>query len=225
MRLSSVIGVGETPSADESADGLTALNALLDALWNERLMVYAIRQDSATWASGNASRTVGTGGNIAITRPQRVENVFFRDSANVDHPVEILRDRQLYDAIPVKATTSSYPQVVFYDPAYPLATMYAYPVPSQTLTVYIDSWQQLQSFSALTTDVSLPPGYEDMLAFNLAVSFAPEFGAAASLPPWVVARAMSSKAVLKRLNAPANVMQVDSGVLMNRFPLNVYTDG
>lgn len=225
MRLASVIGVGEPLSADEAADGLTALNALMDSLWNERMAVYSIRQDSASWASGNASRTVGSGGNINITRPVRVENVFFRDSANVDHPVEILRDRDLYDAIPVKATTSSYPMAVFYDPAYPLATLYAYPVPSQTLTVYIDSWQQLQSFTALTTAVSLPPGYEEMLAFNLAVTFAPEFGAAASLPDWVIERARSSKAVLKRLNAPASVMQVDAGVLMNRFPLNVYTDG
>ena len=58
MRLARVIGKGETPDADESADGLQALNTMLDSWQIKRLFVYQIREESFTWAAKSIDRLV-----------------------------------------------------------------------------------------------------------------------------------------------------------------------
>jgi hypothetical protein len=68
---------------------------------------------------------------------------------------------------------------VFYDPAYPLGTLYFYYVPDQADQVYINSWKRLQSGLALVTQISLPPGYEDLIVDGLGIKDAPGFGLSA----------------------------------------------
>jgi hypothetical protein len=230
MRLAGVIGRSDTPDNDEAADGLISLNAMLESWRIERLMVYQIVQNSHTWTASQASRTIGTSGspNFSAQRPDRVDSAFVRDSNNNDYPLEVLADRTEYDAIVVKSTTSTLPQWLFYDPSYPNGTLYLFPVPSVQVTLKLNTWQTLQSFSTLTTDLALPSGYERAIVFNLAPEIAPEYGTGAKMDPQVPMIAVQSKAAIKTLNQPSMVAQLDPGIsslgTLSSGRWNIYTD-
>jgi hypothetical protein len=204
---------GESLTADEASDCLAVLNSMLDHWATKRLMVYQIVQDSYTWASGNALRTIGTGGNLNGTRPIKIESVLFRDNNNVDYEMRFLRDRNQYDSIPDKTTQSTLPEYVFYDTAYPLGSLYAYPVPSVALTVKINHWQILQNFANLTTDLSLPPGYRWTIEHNLAEALQPVFSMQAS--PFVIKEAALSKKSLMSVNHVPVVSRTETAAVLN----------
>ena len=190
---------GESLTADESNDSLEVLNSMLDALAIDGMMVYQIVQDSYTWAAAAASRTIGSSGDLNGTRPTKIEaGTYFRDSNNIDQTVDIIRDRATYDSLSSKSDTSTFPEILYYDSAYPLGTIYVYPVPSAQLTLKLNHWQILQSFAALTTDLALPRGYQWFIEHALAVALSPVF----SVEPAsrVVAEANRSKAALMRVN-------------------------
>lgn len=229
MRLAGALGKGETPDADESADGLSCLNSMLDSWQIERLMVYQIVQGSYSWASATTSRTIGSSGspNFSAQRPVRIDSAFIVDSNSQWYPLQVLTDRTQYDAIVIKSTTSTLPQYLFFDPVYPLGVLYLYPVPSSTVTLKLNTWQTLQSFTSLTTDLALPPGYQLAIEFNLPLYLAPEYGTGRKLDPQVMAIATTSKAAIKTINHPSMVAQLDSGVatlgsIGGRY--NIYSD-
>lgn len=209
MRLIGALGQGEVPTASEATDGLDALNTMLDSWSIERLMVYQILQETFTWTGGQSSRTIGSGGNFATTRPVHIENGFTRISDS-DYPYTVISKEQ-YDSIVAKTSQSSYPDVIYYQPSYPLGILYAYPVPSASVSFYLNSWKQLQQFTSLTTDLALPPGYKKAIEYNLAIEIAPEFGL--SVSDGIRETAAKSKGSLKRLNSPSMVAQVDSGAI------------
>ena len=214
MRLAGALGKGETPDDDEAQDGLTALNSMLDSWKTERLAVFQIVQASHTWASGQSSRTIGESGSPSFSaqRPVRIDSAIVTDSNSNDYPLTILLDRTEYDSIVVKTTESSLPSWLFYDPAYPNGTLYLYPVPSAQVTLKLNTWQTLQLFDTLTEELSLPPGYERAIVYNLALELAPEFGTGRKIDPQVPSIAIQSKAAIKTLNQPSMVSQLDSGI-------------
>lgn len=208
LRLMRVIGVTDTPSAEEVNDGLTALNALLDTLWNERLMVYTHTESSFALTANDGVYTIGTGGDINVARPIDIRSAYVR-YGTVDFMLEMLADED-YESIPIK-TISGIPSRLYYEQSYPLGTIHLFPYPSAVMTLYYSVPKRLESFAAATEDVDLPPGYEDMLAYQLAVHYAPEFGVEPS--PTVVAMARDKKAILKRKNTKQPLMQVDSALI------------
>lgn len=224
MRLSTVLGVDETPSAAESQDGLSALNSMLEAWSIERLMVYAIQQTTHSWTANEASRTIGVGGNFNTTRPYQVqeEGNFFR-SSDIDYPLTVLGDRDSYDRILMKSSSSSYPLWLFPLPSYPLMILYVWPVPTQTLELHLNSLTPLQVFDSLTEEIALPPGYQRAIEFNLAVEIASEYGVAA--PASVQKIAANAKAAIKGVNRPDLVARLDNGLSGSGAPYNIYTDG
>ena len=191
---------GETLTASELSDSLKILNSMLDNWSIDRLLVYQIVQTSYTWAAMASSRTIGSGGQLSGTRPIRIEEgtLFINATDNTDILVNIIRDRSTYDGIAVKGTTSTYPDYLYYEPAYPLGILYAYPTPSEALTLKLNTWQPLQSFASGTTSLALPPGYQWAIEHNLAVALESVFVMPA--PPSIVKEAMSSKSALRRIN-------------------------
>ena len=191
---------GETLTASEADDGLEGLNAMLDSLSIDRLMIYQMEQETFTWPASTVSRTIGVGGNFDTDRPDRIgEGTFFRDSDEIDYPVDVIRNRSTYDSITDKTVTSTYPEMLFYDPGVGIATLYTYPVSTQSLTLHINSWQSLQEFLTLTQAYNFPKGYKRMLAYNLAVELEAEVGL--PLSPRAAKIAVTSKASVKRNNS------------------------
>lgn len=212
MRKVGALADGEDPTTSEANDGLEVLNSMLDSWSLEKLLVYQINQEAFTWTSGNASRTIGSSGNFNTTRPTRIEDGFTRIS-NVDYPYQVV-SKEHYDAIPDKTTQGPYPEVIYYSQANPLGTIYGWPVPSASISFYLNSWKQLQQFTSLTTDLALPAGYQRAIEFNLACELGPDLQL--EIPERVDRIARESKAAIKRSNSIPLIAQLEVGQMQDR---------
>jgi len=182
---------------NESADALVALNALLDSWRNDKLLCYALRDESITLTASSTSYTVGSGGNLSTDRPVIVEAAYVVQSNN-SYFVDLITAEQ-YAAIPDKATQSSWPDRIWVSETMPAATVYTYPVSNgTTATLHIITRTPVLAF-ALTDTVTLPPGWEEALATNLALALAPEYNTQPS--PTVLKMATASLARLKVINS------------------------
>jgi hypothetical protein len=195
MRLINVLAAGEAPVAQEQSDGLTALNSMLDSWSIDKLSVYALQEDTHTLTPGTATYTIGSGATINTARPDEIQRAFAR-TGTVDYPLDISGDKY-YSEIPDKTVTGT-PEELYYNPTYPNGTISLFPVPDIAYVLHIYQWVTLQSFTSLTTSLSLPPGYERAIVYNLAIEIAPEYGAVVSQEAIKVAR--ESYANVKRRN-------------------------
>jgi hypothetical protein len=208
--------IGGTLSSAEQTAYLSALNAMLESWSLERLMVYQLLQESRALTASVGSFTIGIGGTWNTTRPNKIcDPVFTRDANNVDYQMQII-DAQQYGNIKNKTIDGPYPQYLFYDAAYVagLATIYLYPEPQSGLTLYINSWKQLQSFSTISDTLVLPPGYQRAIEFNFAIEVA---GGLISVQPEVLKIARESKAAIKALNDVPTVLNMPLGVAPRRL--------
>lgn len=209
LRLLGVLASGETPSASEATDGLSALNRLIDSWSNESLLIPNKVREVFPFVSSKAAYTMGPGGDFNTTRPQRIENALLQvtgGSAPVEIPMHLLTEDQ-YANILLKGMVSNMPLYAYAEGTYPLETINFYPVPATSYNVVLYSWKPISEIATLDTVISLPPGYERALNFNLAVDLSPEFGK--QLPETVAALAIESKSVIKRMNSKPRYLRVD----------------
>lgn len=221
LRLLGVLGQGRrTLTANESSDGLEALNAMLEAMSLERMMVYQILKEDFPLVAGTADYSIGEGGTFNTVRPVKIDSAYIRDG-DIDHPMQII-DNGAYDGVAFKSA-SSIPQYLYFDPQYPLAYVRLLYAPNAAYTLYLNSWKQLQRFADGTTELSLPPGYERMIVYNLAIELNAEYGS--TIAPEVVAIATQSRAAIKRVNAPSPVADVSESFMFRggRGKRNIYT--
>lgn len=225
-----VVGAGQTPSAEDAADGLLRLNALLDSWATERLFVPSVTRTTWTMVSGTSAYTVGSGGDVNIARPVFVQDIRFQDtnqSPTLEMPLEQLTD-QGYANIALKTQTARYPTSVYYNPTFTgsgYATITFWPVPTlSTLQGVIYAPTTLVQVASLDTTVSLQPGYQWMLQENLAVLMAPEWGV--QVPPELRESAITAKANIKR----ANIRLVEQATMEGNYfgrdggIYNIYAD-
>lgn len=202
MRLNGTTGAGEALTPDQAADGLMALNAMLSLWATEKLMLHKFETVSHTPAAG--SFTIGATGNLVTARPVEILSAF-RRTDGVDTPIDVI-DRERYEAISAKAHTGSV-SLIYYKPTAPNGTAFIWPV-STGETLFLTLQQPLTAFATVSDVVSLPDGYEEALAFNLAVHYAPEFGMEAT--PTVQRKAANSKRRLKVVNSEVAPLQLDA---------------
>ena len=217
MKLARVLSKGEQPDADESADGLAALNSMMDALSIQRDNCYYVPEETLTLVPNQATYTMGSGGDLNTTRPTRIEDACFIRYTNYDLQLELL-NFEAYAGVVAKTTASTLPSFLFVDMQNPLVRLTFWPVPTSASAVaHIFSWKQLQQFAALTDVLALPPGYEEMIAFNLAVRWAcPEFGQ--PVTPEVAAMAIGTLRAIKNINSPSPVARSEAGLMTRRWP-------
>lgn len=228
LRLLGVKATGEEVSATEGQDALKVLNQMLQQWSNERLMVY--QNVNSTWpiTSGNESYTIGASSDASwnTVRPLIWQNAsaFIRSSTsghNIDDALTYYPNDK-FQTIMQKDSESTYPFIWTCDHAYPLATIRLYPVPSTTLIFGISQAQQFDKLNALSDVISMPPGYESALGYNMAVELAPEYGV--EIGTVIATKAEESKNNLKRTNTEPLLMVVDTELLGNGGVYNIYGD-
>ena len=102
--------------------------------------------------------------------------------------------------------TTPIPSVVGADTSYPSINIRVFPPPSSAPGVIeLHYWTPIASFSTVGDTVSLPPGYEDMLHFNLAVHLAPQYARATGITQELAANAQNSKAAIIQQNTMMRV--------------------
>ncbi len=202
-------------TAAEAADALRATNLLLESWRLESLLVYAV--DTLTLAmTGAASYTIGPGGSVNTTRPVRLELAALRlaGSPSLDIPIHLLSDEE-YQSIALKGLTGTWGYGLYYDRAYPLGSLFPYPVYASGSTLVLYPWHPLSPFAGLSTDVALPPGYERALQKNLAIELSPGYRDCV-ITPALAQQAEESLAVLKLANTRAHFLHLPAGIPTGR---------
>ena len=207
-RLMGVYSIGETPTADESVDGLTGLNAMLGDWANEGLTVYALTTDSIPLTTGVATYTIGATGGFSTNRPAQITDASYIVFNNVSFPLKMYTLAQ-YNNIAVKAD-QGIPAIIQYTPDFPNGTITLYPVPQASMTLNLVSTKLLNVFQNLTDIVAFPPGYENAIVFNLARHLSAEFGNPLSME--VVKTAQNSKKAIKRTNTIVPILKMPYGI-------------
>ncbi len=205
MRLIGAIAAGETPAAEELADALESLNAMIGEWSNEKLLIYSEDREIFDLVAGTASYTIGEDGTYDTSRPQKIERAAIRVGTQ-EFPVEVINLEQ-FASIPIKASTSTIPQRLYYNTTAPLGTITLWPTPSAAEELVLYSWKPLTEFASVATTVSLPPGYNQAIDTNLAVVLAPEYGKPVSAD--LARLATESKAAIKRMNIKPHLLSVD----------------
>lgn len=210
-----VRAAGETLSAAEASEGLSTLNRMLDSWAAERLAIYTISRTTWTITASDGSYTVGTGANVNRARPVSVDHVNYIDTStdpDTEYPLAKLTE-DAYAGITLKALTSETPQAWYYNPTYPTGTLELWPVPtSSTLQGVMYAPTAVAQFTALTTAVSVPPGYERAIIKNLALELAPSYGK--KVDAALAIQAQEAKATIKRANKRLADLTIDPAALI-----------
>lgn len=211
LRKIGVLAEGETPSAQMSSDALRSLNMMLDSWNNQNLIVNGVVIESFPLVSGQATYTLGTGGDFDTTVPIRTDKAFIKLNDGSEYPVKMV-DNNYWGNIQVK-DTESIPDIIYINKNYPLKNVRLYPAPNESMTLCLHNYRQVSNFANLTDSLNVPIGHERAIEFNLSIELAPEYGAAPSADIYKIAN--EALANIKRTNITNTEIRVD-GFLQNR---------
>jgi hypothetical protein len=211
LRLIGALAAGEAASADEQADAILAMNAMLDSWSAEGLIVNARTREEFSLVASTQTYTMGSSGTWNTTRPSRVERVMLEVQSTpvYELPIKILTPIEWAEK-QTKESTSEFPSEVWIQGTAPLERFTFWPIPTAAHKAVIYSEKPLGTYANASTDIDLPAGYERAIRYNLAVELAPEFGKSA--PAEVVAIAQESKATIMRLNSQPLFLECDPAI-------------
>lgn len=225
LKTAGVIGIGETPSAEDTNDAFTILNFMMAQWSRKRWLVYHLL-DIAFVSTGALSYTVGPGQQFNVTRPDRLEAAYFRQTIpsqpnQIDYPLELIESRETYSQIALKSLTS-FPNYIWYDSDFPIGFVYPWPLPQANIyEVHIIVKETLQKFTNLAQPVVLPDEYFAAIYYNLTARLYPQYRLPAD--PVVIGLAKDGLAVLRGSNAQIPRLVLPTDVVRPGI-YNVYSD-
>lgn len=204
-----VYSPGEQLGAADSATGLTVLNDMIDQWQEEYIPVYVLSNATANLTSGNATYTVGAGGNFAIARPIAIQ---FGPSAanctiaNVTSPVNVVSQNE-FEQIESKGNVTGTPLYAFYDPQYPTGVLNINPAPASTSgNITVSAWVPAATLTTLSTANTFASGAIRALKTNLAIRLHPYF-LDSQISQAIMLEAMESKNALEYTNQASRAMK------------------
>lgn len=172
MKKAGIVVLGETPSAEEANDAMDEMNAMISTWSTDGMLIYARSWETFPLVSGTSTYTIGTGQTFNTTRPMFINEAYIQWNT-LSYPLEIITD-EAYNNIITKSFVGL-PNFMNYDNGYPVGRLRFYAVPDQNYSVFLLTEKELSQYGIDDT-ISLPPGWEDAIVYNLAVRLAPEYG-------------------------------------------------
>ena len=164
---------GEALDPTAANDAFNLLNDMLDQWSNEGMLIYNTQEIVQNIGGGGTDWTIGSGGQINVTRPLGIKSAFVRVNA-LDYPVAVWALEQ-YEMIGQKQQSGPRPKVLYYNAGVPLGLIKFWPNPSQgEMHMFAD--QVFNSFVTLNDVISMPQGYNLAMRWNLASLMLPEYG-------------------------------------------------
>ena len=218
LRLAQITrGPGRIANPEQLNDALIALNGMLDSLNIQHDGIFSVNNNSYTLTPSKTNYTIGIDplgvahADFAAPRPIRIDKarlVLTSSPTQVYLPLAIATHME-WASIVVRQIPTTIPQILYCDYAYPLANLFFWGYPTQANKVELWTWQPFTTFASVVDNVILPPGYPDMLCYNLAVRLADQFGTVA--PPNVMTEARKTLARVKALNTPSTPIGTTDG--------------
>lgn len=211
---------GETPEASETADALLRLQLMLRSWAGSSIMVYCLIREDLTLTASKGEYTIGNTGSpdFNTVRPHRIDNAYVRDANNIDYPVKVI-DSGRYARIGSK-NTEGIPEVLYYNPEYPLGKIFLAYVPNLAYTLHLDSRKPFTELTKLTDDLDFPPEYDDPIMWNLALRLAPAYGRVLTQDMRDLAK--EGKSTIEAINASEQVQSVPVEVTRATKRFNIY---
>lgn len=195
------LGPGRIAGPSESAVCMAIANQMLDSWSTKRLTVYTVARTTWPLTAATETYTIGAGGVFSTPRPTVIESaniIAIVEGSTAYFPLEIIGQDEFAE-LETYSDQSIIPKKLYNDGAFPLSTLYLYPIPSTSTHLDLYTWAPLTQFATLGDTLAVPPGYGRALAMNLAVELAPAFGLAVS--DVLAVNASASKAAIEAVNA------------------------
>jgi hypothetical protein len=167
-RIIGKLSVGETLSGDMYSQAVIALNSMIKSWQSKHVFLWTIREFTQTLTTGQASYS------LASTDPAvyAIDRAYLRID-NIDNPCDVASYRQYVD-IPDK-TSKGDPSIVALNGLI-TPTMYVWPVPTQTRTLYYTGIVKLKDFDTAAGNGDFPVRYIEAITFGLAHKLSYEYG-------------------------------------------------
>jgi hypothetical protein len=192
--------------AEDAALGLRVLNRRINTMGLEPSLGLVVAFQAVPLIGGDSSKTIGTGADVNVECPVRIETGAFVRVDGTDHPLEVATRERWVD-ISIKSEAGIPCAVYFERTSSSQGRVTFWPTAQAACTVYLPLVQRTSQFAALGTDVTLSDGYEEMLTTDLAVALAPFYNREA--PGSVIHRSRVTKRQIKRLNAQTPELSTD----------------
>lgn len=171
-----------------------------------------------------------TNANTVSARPDKLESAFLRQIQNaspnqVDYPLQILESREDYNRIRLKSLVS-FPGAVFMDAAWPLSTIFAYPVPQGggIYELHLTVKEQMPCrFATLATLVNLPMEYYEAIVANLALRLRSKYQIATFPGDPLPGMVKDSLVVLRGANTEIAELTIDPNLTRSGL-YNIFSD-
>ena len=216
LNLTNAVGVDQTLTASEVSDSLEAFNDLLEIFNTSNLAVYGSGNQTFNTVAGQATYTIGTGGDWNTVRPVEIVDPAYTVINNTSYPVYSMTQAE-YNKIPVKTQPQPFAYRYLYVNSFPLGQITLWPVPSQIAPITFTINNQLTAITNAATAISFPPGYAMVFRYKLAIMLAPLFGRRMTEYPDVYKIATESFADLCRANKTLTVMDFPIGMRRPNF--------
>jgi hypothetical protein len=224
-----VYELGTTINASDAQEALRRLNAMMSSWATQPLTMPVEKRETFTVTANTGTYTIGPGATFNTVRPVDVARaglLYNTITPKVEIEVGLLTP-QSYADIQVKDQTSTQWSAVYYLPTFATSgygTIILWPIPTTAdnlLVLY--TLQALSEFTNLTTEYYVPPGYEEALAYNLALRLAAPFGKA--VDDDIRRLAVASRAQIKRTNTKMELLENDmAGISSLGRPWNAQTN-
>lgn len=229
---------GRGYSGSEGVDALRILNSLLNSMQAERLMVYAYVRTVFTITPNQQSYAVGsvTVNGVAPDwflpdgRPEEITlagYVFNQTQPFVENPMKVLTYQE-WAALSPKNLVTQFAYMLYYQADIPNGTCFLWPIPTDpSVTVALYTWQNILQVPALTTALILPPAYQELLEYGLAIRLAGMFPRRARLDPNAAKMYDQARTKVMSANVPKLQSQCEvasGGVRQRQGRYNILTN-
>jgi hypothetical protein len=233
LKLSGRLGIGQTALAEDAILAWTYLQWMLQEWERKRWLVYRI-VNLAKVTTGATTYSIGPGADFDTgansVRPAKVESAFIRQVTvaapnQPDWPLELMNSRQDYDRIRLKqlANLSS---ALWYDPTWPLGTLYPWPIPLAALyELHVSVLTQLPyKFLTQADVISLPFEYYWAIVTNLAIRLRGRFGIGTFPGDELPGNAKESLQTLHKANIAIPRMELPPELTRSGGGYNIFSD-
>jgi hypothetical protein len=208
LDLVGVTGSGEVPSANDIDTMFFSLNMIIDSWDADRLWGFTTETHTVIGFMGNTC-TIGPGAQVAVIRPESIEDTCFSRIGNVDYPIKMI-DGASFTAIPNKILTGLAPQFGYYEPDTPVGKLLLWPQPSSPVDLYIRVQFRGVPFPNIYNEYFFPSGYGIALIYSLA-----ELGYSIysrPVDPNVVRIASNARKVLRKNNRLGKLLSLPTSL-------------
>jgi hypothetical protein len=196
--------IGDTVHSGMYDVYLRRLNGLLSGWSNQFHMQYQPKEVIAP-LTGAASYTISATGQIVAPKPIALITAQYQ-LGDQRYNLRVVKSQEEWSRIYRQESLSGTAECVFLDAEHPTAKIHVYPKMSGA-NLILNYYAPLTKFTAITNQVDLPEGLEELIVAELAIILAPGLGTTASNE--TKQRAQSLSYAFKRINATVPTLCAD----------------